>query len=121
MSVNFIIVPKNTSLPIMRCSMYDSVSSWGDKYCHGYSCWTHQGHDDNPFYHYNEDIKWAESKLGRKLGWNPYNDYQTVLDEFHDVWRDIAEEIMTHRDEQVTMKFKSFKIVSNVDMSIFNW
>ena len=119
--VNFIIVPKNDSLPIMRCSMHECYSSWGDKYCHGYECWTHQGHDDNPFYHYNNDIKWAENIIGQELIWNPYNDYDQILKEFRKVWRTIAEEIMEHHDEQITMKFKNFKIVSNVDLSILRF
>lgn len=119
--VPFIIVPKNSSLPIMKMSMHDCITSWGDKYGYGYPCWTHQGHDANPFYHYNEDIKWAEEKIGQKLVWNAYNDYKKVLDEFHKVWRDIADTIMANRDEQITMKFEYFKIVSNVDTSILTY
>lgn len=120
-SVNFIIVPKDNGLPIMKCAIYDCISSTGEHYSRGMTCWTHQGHDDNPFYHYNESIKFAEKQLGGQLVWNPYDHYQYILEEYSQVWREIAEEIMANRDEQVTMKFKHFKIVSNVDTSILTY
>lgn len=127
---DFIIVPKDNRLPIRKMSASDCISSHDPQFCYGYPIWDHGGKSENPFYWMNESIRHYYNKAtGEEIKEyepvpmcnNLYDYYQKILDEFHENWIEIVGKVLDHHDETITMKYKHFKVVSNVDTSFMDW
>lgn len=129
-SVKFIVVPKDNKLPIRIMTAMECISSHDPQFCYGYPIWDRGGKSENPFYWANESMRWYYIKVTGEdikenepapIGYNPFEDYQNILDEFHKNWKEIIGSILEHSDESITLKYKYFKIVSNVDTSILTY
>ena len=129
-SVKFIIVPKDNKLPIRIMSANECISSHDPQFCYGYPIWDHGGKSENPFYWMNESARWLYNQVYDEdikeyeeapIGYNPYGDYQKILDEFNKNWIEIVGAILEHPDDQLTMKYEHFKVVSNVNTTILRY
>ena len=131
--VPFILVPRDNRLPIRRMSVQDCISSHDPQFVYGYSIWTSGGKSDNPFYWMNEDWRydynrgnkdgerWIEEGGEVPSGHNLYNYYNRILKEWHENWIDICQELLDHHDESISLEFKHFKVVSNIDTSFMDF
>lgn len=125
----FIIVPKDNRLPIRVMSASDHQSSQDPQFGYGYPIWTHGGKSSNPFYWENESYRFYYNKAtGEHIqegeatpSFSFFKRYEEILEEFHENWVEIVGTILEHHEEQITLKYKHFKVVSNVDTSILRY
>lgn len=128
--VPFILVPRDNKLPIRRMSVQDCVSSHDPQFVYGHGIWTSGGKSDNPFYWANESFRFYYNKATGEYigdgeecptGYNPFNDYNRILQEWHENWIPICQELLDHHDESISIEFKHFKVVSNIDTSFMDF
>lgn len=78
----------------------------------------------------NEDWRWYYNQLnGYTLedgdevpsGYNFYHYYNKILKEWHENWQEICQELLDHHTESVSLEYKHFKVVSNIDTSFMDF
>lgn len=131
--VPFILVPRDNRLPIRRMSVQDCVSSHDPQFVYGHGIWTSGGKSDNPFYWMHESVRWYYNRAkgdGEEwieegeivpMGYNFYEYYDQILEEWHENWILICQELLDHHDESISIEFKHFKVVSNIDTSFMDF
>lgn len=133
--VPFILVPRDNRLPIRKMSVQDCISSHDPQFGYGYPIWTHGGKSNNPFYWMNESVRYYFNKATKNddryeyiedgeevpMIHNFFNDYNKILREWHENWILICQELLDHHDESISIEFKNFKVVSNIDTSFMDF
>ena len=128
--VPFLLIPRDNRLPIRRMTVDECISSCDPQFVYGYKIWTHGGKSDNPFFWMNETFRYYYNKATGEYieegeetptGHNFFNDYNQILEEYHEKWIEICQELLDHHDESISIEFKHFKVVSNIDTSFLDF
>lgn len=133
--VPFLLVPRDNRLPIRRMSVHDCISSHDPQFSYGYPVWTHGGKSQNPFYWMNEDVRYYFNRAtkdddryeyveeGEEVSMpnDFFRDYNKILKEWNENWIPICQELLDHHDESISIEFKHFKVVSNIDTSFMDF
>ena len=133
--VPFILVPRDNRLPIRRMTVRDCISSCDPQFSYGQEIWNSGGKSDNPFYWMNESVRWYFNKATKDddrykhieegeetpIGYNFFNYYNQILKEWKANWKEICQELLDHHDESISIEFKHFKVVSNIDTSFMDF
>lgn len=133
--VPFLLIPRDNRLPIRKMSVGDCISSHDPQFCYGYPVWTSGGKSENPFYWMNESMRYYYNKATKDddrceyieeyesvpTCHNFHYDYEQILKEWHENWIPICQELLDHHDESISLEFKHFKVVSNIDTSFMDF
>ena len=129
-SVPFLIVPKDNRLPIRQMTAMECISSHDPQFCYGYPIWTNGGKSENPFHWMNESMRFYYNQVtGEDIEeyestptcHNFHSYYEDILDEYHENWIEIVGTVLEHHDESITLMYKHFKVVSNIDTSFLKF